>query len=89
MMEMDRLVVVLDGSEDQTLVIESKNSHATMKDEGDDLKQYVMFSHYLDLERNVRKSHLFECEGGFYGKFVLAHGNFLRTPVQFSPCSRN
>ena len=41
MMEMDRLVVVLDGSEDQTLVIESKRSHATMKeDEGDGLEKY-------------------------------------------------
>ena len=41
MMEMDRLVVVLDGSEDQTLVIESKDSHATMKDEGDGLAKYI------------------------------------------------
>ena len=41
MMEMDRLVVVLDGSEDQNLVVESKHSHATMKeDEGDGLEKY-------------------------------------------------
>ena len=44
MMEMDRLVVVLDGSEDQTLVIESKDSHATMKDEGDGLAKYIQNS---------------------------------------------
>ena len=41
MMEMDRLVVVLDGSEDQTLVIESKNSHVTMKDVEDGLEKYI------------------------------------------------
>ena len=41
MMEMDRLVVVLDGSEDQTLVVESKNSHATMKDVEDGIEKYI------------------------------------------------
>ena len=40
MIEMDRLVVVLDGSEDQTLVVESKKSHATMK-EGGSLEKYI------------------------------------------------
>ena len=40
MMEMDRLVVVLDGSEAQTLVVESKNSHATMKDVEDGIEKY-------------------------------------------------
>ena len=41
MIEMDRLVVMLDGSETQTLVVESKNSHATMKDKGTSLEKYI------------------------------------------------
>ena len=41
MMEMDRLVMMLDGSEAQTLVVESKKSHATMKDQGGELERYI------------------------------------------------
>ena len=37
----NELVVVLDGSESQTLVIESKRSHATMKDVEDGIEKYI------------------------------------------------
>ena len=39
MIEMDRLVVRLDGSESQNLVVESSKSHATMKDQGGSLER--------------------------------------------------
>ena len=41
MIEMDRFVVKLDGSESQTLNIKSTDSHATMKDEGGSLEKYL------------------------------------------------
>ena len=41
MIEMDRFVVKLDGSESQTLNIKSTDSHATMKDEGGSLEKYI------------------------------------------------
>ena len=41
MIEMDRFVVKLDGSETQTLNIKSTDSHATMKDEGGSLEKYL------------------------------------------------
>ena len=42
MIEMDRLVMTLSGEESQTLTIESKNSHATMKNNGGSLEKYVL-----------------------------------------------
>ena len=42
MIEMDRLVMTLSGEESQTITIESKKSHATMKDHGVSLEKYVL-----------------------------------------------
>ena len=41
MIEMDRFVVKLEGSETQTLNIKSTDSHATMKEEGGSLEKYL------------------------------------------------
>ena len=42
MIEMDRLVMNLSGEESQTIIIESKKSHATMKYNGGSLEKYVL-----------------------------------------------